>query len=385
MKWTIKTRLIGCLVALGVGLVAIGGSSWMSATTAGGQIKSIIADRVVPLQQLKIASDMYAVNIVDTVHKTRSGAFDTREALASVAQAREAIEQNWSAYTATRMTPEEETLVARVTADLPAADAAVVRLETILRAGDIAALEAFADQELYDAIDPVTASIGALVDLQIRVAREDGLAAQKAFDISMMVMGGIGLIALGIMAFTTRFVLVGVTGPLQSMTSAMRRLAGGDHATEVPAVGRRDELGEMADAVIVFRDAAIAKIKADAELVETKARADREQKATSEAAIREQQTLVVQSFGVALSRLAEGELTYRLDCDLPPEYVQLRDDFNTAMESLQEAISVVVSNVSAIRSGAGEISQAADDLSRRTEQQAASLEETAAALDEITA
>src|SRR5690606_18841880 len=52
---------------------------------------------------------------------------------------------------------------------------------------------------------------------------------------------------------------------------------------------------------------------------------------------------------------------------------------------LQDAMSVVVTNVSAIRSGSGEISQAADDLSRRTEQQAASLEETAAALDQITA
>ena len=63
----------------------------------------------------------------------------------------------------------------------------------------------------------------------------------------------------------------------------------------------------------------------------------------------------------------------------------MRDDFNSAVSQLQDAMKVIVSNVQGIRSGADEISHAADDLSRRTEQQAASLEETAAALDEITA
>ena len=41
----------------------------------------------------------------------------------------------------------------------------------------------------------------------------------------------------------------------------------------------------MADAVVVFRDAAIAKIAADADLVETKARADRDQRLASQKAI----------------------------------------------------------------------------------------------------
>jgi methyl-accepting chemotaxis protein len=41
----------------------------------------------------------------------------------------------------------------------------------------------------------------------------------------------------------------GIAGPVSVMTAAMRRLAGGDHAVEVPAQGRRDEIGEMAGAV----------------------------------------------------------------------------------------------------------------------------------------
>ena len=384
MKLTIKARLLACIAALGLGMLAIGISSGMSASVAGHRIHSIIVDRVIPMQQLKIVSDMYAVNIVDTAHKARSGMLGNAEALESVSAAKAAIAENWNAYEATSMTAEESQLVTRTTADLPAAEAAVARLETILRSGDTVALQTYVDRELYPAIDPVTASVGLLVDLQTRVARQDGEAAAQAFKTSMVVMGGIGGFALFLLAFSTHFILTKVSGPLQAMTAVMRRLAQGDHSITVPAVGQKDELGEMAAAVAVFRDAAIDKIKSDAEVVEAKSRADWERQSASEAAIAQQQTLVVQSFGVGLEKLAEGDLTYRVNEDLPPEYEKLRADFNAAMQTLQEAMSLVTTNVSAIHSGAGEISQAADDLSRRTEQQAASLEETAAALDEIT-
>jgi methyl-accepting chemotaxis protein len=385
MKMTIKARLLVCLGALAVGMVAIGISGWVSASIMDRRMQSIIADRVVPMQQLKAAVDMYAVNIVDTAQKARAGSVTPTQALASITAARSTIAENWDAYRSTEMTPAEQELVDQATAALPAADAAVARLETLLRSGDAAGLSAFIDTQLYAAIDPISAHVGHLVDLQVQVAREDGAAAARAFQISLIVMGVIALFAAALLAFAVRVVLHRVSAPLQAMTAAMRRLADGDNGITVPAVGQSDELGEMADAVVVFRDAAIAKIAADADLVEAKARADRDQRLASEKAIAEQQALVVESFGVALERLAQGDLTYRVADGLPEEYSKLQGDFNAAMTALKNTMSVVLTNVSAIRSGSGEISHAADDLSRRTEQQAASLEETAAALDEITA
>ncbi len=55
----------------------------------------------------------------------------------------------------------------------------------------------------------------------------------------------------------------GITRPIDQLSGAMRRLAGGDLATEVPAQGRRDEIGAMAGTVRVFREALIAKDEAD--------------------------------------------------------------------------------------------------------------------------
>ncbi|MCK5275883.1 MAG: HAMP domain-containing protein, partial [Alphaproteobacteria bacterium] len=45
-----------------------------------------------------------------------------------------------------------------------------------------------------------------------------------------------------------------ITRPLGQMTLAMRDLAGGDETVEVPATERGDEVGEMARAVLVFKD-----------------------------------------------------------------------------------------------------------------------------------
>jgi methyl-accepting chemotaxis protein len=54
-----------------------------------------------------------------------------------------------------------------------------------------------------------------------------------------------------------------VTGPLQALNRAMRRLAAGETGVPVPAQERSDEIGAMAGAVQVFKDALIAKADAD--------------------------------------------------------------------------------------------------------------------------
>ncbi|MNS57553.1 Methyl-accepting chemotaxis protein III [compost metagenome] len=385
MQLTIKARLLGCLAALAVGMTAIGVAGWVVSSTAQQRMQSVIADRVAPLQQLKAISDLYAVNIVDAAHKAASGLVTPDTANQQISDARSRIDSTWSAYQATSMTPDEQALANKVKQAMPAADQAVEELARILAAGDMAALKTFNDQTLYAAIDPISGNIGALVDLQIRVAQQDGEAAASAARIGLMIMCAIALMAAGLLAFATNVVVRQVTAPIMAMTRAMNRLAEGDNAVEIPAVGQRDELGQMAGAVQVFKDNAIAKIKADAEVEQAKARAEQERQAASAAAIATEQALVVRSFGASLERLASGDLTWRLEDEMPPAYEKLKADFNDAMLKLQDAMRVIVGNAGSIHSGSREISIASDDLAKRTEQQAAGLEETAAALDQITA
>ena len=63
--------------------------------------------------------------------------------------------------------------------------------------------------------------------------------------ILVVVLGGIGLI-----------IILGDIKPMVAMTEAMRKLSGGDLQAELPSMKRKDELGEMAQALSVFRDTA---------------------------------------------------------------------------------------------------------------------------------
>ena len=178
-----------------------------------------------------------------------------------------------------------------------------------------------------------------------------------------------------------------VTRPLTGMTQAMRRLAEGDATIEVPAQDRTDEIGQMAGAVLVFRDAAVENARLEREAGEHRSRAERERDAADRAqqeAIRQERSIVANSIGVGLANLAAKDLTYRMSADIPEAYRELQADFNEAMGQLEEAMRSVAGSTGAIQAGTREISTAADDLSQRTEQQASSLEETAAALEEIT-
>jgi methyl-accepting chemotaxis protein len=231
--------------------------------------------------------------------------------------------------------------------------------------------------ELIGKIEDSIAAIETINAARLEAVRDAQESASTATLIALIVgLGAALLIALGAGWLLTK----GVAGPVNNMIGYMRRLIGGDTSFNVPCVTRKDEFGEMGRAVVSFRDAAVEKLR-----LETEAAAQREEARQIAEATAREQALVVGALGEGLDHLMRGDLTYSLTQDFPGEYQKLKNDFNAAIAQLQDAMTVVVSNVSAIRSGSGEISQAADDLSRRTEQQAASLEETAAALDQITA
>ncbi len=196
-----------------------------------------------------------------------------------------------------------------------------------------------------------------------------------------------GAITFVLSAFSGWMLNRGIARPVVQMTAAMQRLARGDDAVDVPAVGRRDEIGEMAAAVQSFKDAAIDKKRIEAEAAQQR-RVVHDQQAEAEAereAAAARLAAVVEGVADGLAQLAEGNLTIALQQDFAPEYERLRSDFNAAVSGLNAAMTTIMGHSQAIGSGTSEIAHATDDLARRTEQQAGSLEQTAAALDQITA
>ena len=153
-----------------------------------------------------------------------------------------------------------------------------------------------------------------------------------------------------------------------------------------PLKARADEIGQMARAVLVFRDAAVENARLEREARENRANGERDREqaeAAQSEAIRQERAIVASSIGVALARLADMDLAYRITADIPAAYRELKTDFNAAMAQLERAMRAVMAGIVVIRDGAQDIAKAADELSARTEQQASSLEETTTAVEQI--
>jgi methyl-accepting chemotaxis protein len=384
---TIRLKLIASIALLAALLLISGGTAFLALQSVSERTRTIVVDRVEPMTHLKTVADMYAVNIVDTAHKVRSGALDWAEGEKALRVAIDAIDRSWTAYASTTMTSDEKALADGFAGLRESSRSEIDTLVGIIARKDQAALDRFVGERLYPTIDPLATPISDLVSLQLRVAQEEFAAANELKSTIVLWMGALAVVSLAIVAFSVWLVIGGVTTPLKRMQEAMRRLASGDTVTGVPYSGRRDEIGDMAGAVEVFRQAAIANRRMEEEAQATRARAESDRiRLTEEAEAAAQARLEQATSGLAagLRRLASGDLSFQLDQAFAPDFEPLRHDLNAAIGQLGDTLSAITLSAGSIDNGTREISVSADDLSRRTEQQAASLEETAAALDEIT-
>jgi methyl-accepting chemotaxis protein len=213
-------------------------------------------------------------------------------------------------------------------------------------------------------IRPLLAEINKTQEQRVeqRVRAED--EAQASGETAIWIGGVLTIFLAGLLAWLLSRT---VAAPVRQMTGVMNELATGNNAVHVPGTNRGDEIGSMAKAVLVFREAAIEKQKADA----AKKEADAEQQ------------LVVATLEQGLSKLAEGDLTAQIEANFSPSYATVKSNFNNALTSLRALIGSVSQSAVSIRTGSNEIAQASEDLARRTEANAASLEETSAAITQM--
>lgn len=131
---------------------------------------------------------------------------------------------------------------------------------------------------LRDAIDGnQTAMVGAIDALAREVrAREDQAQARFAQTLSSIYVQ----VGLMVLAFLALIILLGVaiassiSRPLADLRSAMYAIVSGDYDRRVRGVEARDEIGEMARSVEVFRENALARRQAEDELRASKERAE---------------------------------------------------------------------------------------------------------------
>ncbi|HYD68990.1 methyl-accepting chemotaxis protein, partial [Azospirillum sp.] len=197
-------------------------------------------------------------------------------------------------------------------------------------------------------------SVDGIVDRQRRSLEGEAQGMTDAADRLMLIQSGmlvLGLLIAGVAVLVTARSIV---RPLTAMTEAMNQLAGGNYGTAIPAVGRRDEVGVMAQAVLVFKDGMVAARKA----------AERER---AEQAAREQRARAIE------------ELTGRFDCDTGA----VLGSVSAAALQMQATAGQLSANAEQTTRQSTAVAAASEQTSANVQTVATATEELAASVQEI--
>jgi methyl-accepting chemotaxis protein len=259
------------------------------------------------------------------------------------------------------------------------------------------------------------AEIDAVVDTD-RAALEEIQAELSAIEKQMILIvlltAGIGLAAgLGAAFYIGTKEL---SQPILTLTGTMKRLAEGDLDATVPFAGRKDEIGEMAAAVEIFKRNGLAVRELNAQETALRVKSADLQSSiavvVAAAAAGDFTQRINKDYGNSdlnrfassvnelvgsvdsginetrrvIASLAVGDLTQDMNGTFHGAFAELQQNVNDTLSTLQNTLREIRTTSDSINGNSTELRSAADDLAKRTEQQAASLEETSAALEEIT-
>ncbi|MBN9501116.1 MAG: methyl-accepting chemotaxis protein [Armatimonadetes bacterium] len=243
-NWRVGTRLSTGFGACLVCTLVVAGFGIKALESVEAGLETVYNDRVVPLNSLKKVADAYAVNIVDTSHKTRNGSLTFEQGIKNYDDAEQIIGKEWKAYTATKLVPEETKLVSELEPLLQSGDQATSKARAMMVNKDRGALAKFCATDLYPAIDPISEKLSELVQVQLDVAKEEYGNAQIVKKNSTRLSYLIGLLAVGIGAGLAFALTRSVVKPLGAAVDVLGRVAEGDLTQRVQLPGK-DELAKM--------------------------------------------------------------------------------------------------------------------------------------------
>ena len=212
-----------------------------------------------------------------------------------------------------------------------------------------------------------------------------------------------------------------ISRPILGMTKTMNTMADGEYDLEVPAQGRKDEIGLMAKAVEVFRQNGMkvremteeeaariernrierAKMmqelqRAFGEVVDAAVAGDFSKRVTTEFPDEELTALAasinnlvdtvdrgLDETGTVLSSLANTDLTHRVEGNYAGAFDKLKTDTNAVANKLTEIVTQLKGTSRGLKTATGEILSGTNDLAERTTKQAATIEETSAAMEQL--
>ena len=152
-----------------------------------------------------------------------------------------------------------------------------------------------------------------------------------------------------------------IVGPVTEMTSAMGELAEGKLETEVPALDKTDEIGEMAQAVQVFKDNAIRVKQMEAEQAEQARVAEAEKKA----ALSQMADDFEKSVGGVVASVSSASTEMQSSAQSMATTAEQASEQSSTVAAASEQASA---NVQTVATAAEELSSSINEISRQVQE-----------------
>jgi methyl-accepting chemotaxis protein len=264
---SIKARMLSLFAIVVVAQVAVAAIGLRGLGAADRDVAEVYQARLLPVSNLARINDLMHVSIeqMTTAVIARPSPSNVQKYLDRVTHNLAEIEGLVRDYTRQVTGDAERRLLEAWTA----------KRSALIAKGIQPALTALKTQQFDDAEDTllgvavkqfgeVQLAFDAIVanELHKAEATHEGAEARYRFTRAIS-LGAVGL-ALMLCVAMAVYVTRSISEPLMAMTRAMRRLAEGDLDAELPAARRQDEVGGMAQALVVFRANAQEAVRAQA-------------------------------------------------------------------------------------------------------------------------
>ena len=223
-----------------------------------------------------------------------------------------------------------------------------------------AARHSAAMSKAFAEIEPVIAEIGNTVAQHYASAQAAEAETGHKVKRGMLITLGLSLILVGCVSF---LIGRGISTAIRNMVQAMTRLAGGDASIRIPGVGRRDEIGEMASAVEVFKTNMIETERLRAEQAEVEKRLAQQRKADMAALAQSFETAV----GEIIETVSSASTELEASATTLTRNAQHGQSLATAVASASEEAAAGVQSVA---SATEELSASVTEISRQVQESA---------------
>lgn len=171
------------------------------------------------------------------------------------------VTKSQAAYMAIRRGGEERALYARFAEQWATYGQRVGQVVALARAGRVPEAVALYRTRTRSANDAASNTLGALTALTMDLAGAASIRIQNEYANGRSLIAAMLLVVVMLFVGSLAFIKRWISTPLADMAELMRQLAANNTCITVPGLNRRDEIGQMAQALTVFRANAIALIR----------------------------------------------------------------------------------------------------------------------------